>query len=164
MFFWRFHFENEIPVNFLFIPWKWRYILNFGPWRWSATWDLWISGLQECKGNGFSKVGRARTNFWSGPKNLDILNKQLPLPESTSPKKFNVLQTFVFTSNKIKVKNKFNIFSRIFFPNMVQNDFRPYFPLGNYNEYWKWSIWVDIPLNHLSWFQLLVTLRWSLMC
>ena len=24
-----------------------------------SIWDLWISGLQECKGNGFFKVGRA---------------------------------------------------------------------------------------------------------
>jgi hypothetical protein len=24
-----------------------------------STWDLWISGLQECKGNGFSEVGWA---------------------------------------------------------------------------------------------------------
>ena len=49
---------------------------------------LWISGLQECKGNGFFEVGQAGNNFWSGSKNLDFMDKRLPLPESTSPKKF----------------------------------------------------------------------------
>ena len=33
-----------------------------------STWDVWTSGLQECKGNGFSEVGRAGNNFRSGPK------------------------------------------------------------------------------------------------
>ena len=36
MLYWRFHFENEIPVNWWFAQWKWTYILDFGPWRWSA--------------------------------------------------------------------------------------------------------------------------------
>ena len=50
-----------------------------------SIWDLWINGLQECKGNGFFKVGRAGSSFWSGSENLD---GRLPLPEATSPEKF----------------------------------------------------------------------------
>ena len=50
-----------------------------------SIWDLWISGLQECKGNGFFEVGRAGNNFRSDPKNLKFLGGQLPLPKSTSP-------------------------------------------------------------------------------
>ena len=46
---------------------------------------LWISGLQECKGNGFFKVGRAANSFRSGPKNMKFMVGRLPLPESTSP-------------------------------------------------------------------------------
>ena len=56
-----------------------------------SIWDLWISGLQECKGNGFSEVGRACNNFWSGPKNMHLLDGRLPLPEFTSPEKFMVM-------------------------------------------------------------------------
>ena len=36
------------------------------------VWDLWISELQECKGNGFFKVRQVQ-NFRSGPIFLDIL-------------------------------------------------------------------------------------------
>ena len=50
-----------------------------------SIWDLWITGLQECKGNDFFEVGRAGNNFRSGPKNPDFLDGRLPLPESTSP-------------------------------------------------------------------------------
>ena len=53
-----------------------------------SIWDLWTSGLQECKGNGFFEVRRACNNFRSGPKNLNFLDWWLPLPESTSPEKF----------------------------------------------------------------------------
>jgi hypothetical protein len=34
-----------------------------------SIWGLWINGLQECKGNGFSEIGQAGNNFRSGPKN-----------------------------------------------------------------------------------------------
>ena len=51
-----------------------------------SIWDLWISGLQECKGNGFFEVGRAGSSFRSGPENLDFLDGRLPLPDSDSPK------------------------------------------------------------------------------
>ena len=37
-----------------------------------STWDLWISGLQECKGNGFFDDGRVGRNFRWGPENLDF--------------------------------------------------------------------------------------------
>ena len=33
-----------------------------------TIWHLWISGLQECKGNGFFEVGRVGNNFRSSPK------------------------------------------------------------------------------------------------
>ena len=51
-------------------------------------WDLWISGLQESKGNDFFEVGRVGNNFRSDLENLDFLDGRLPLPESTSPEKF----------------------------------------------------------------------------
>jgi hypothetical protein len=37
-----------------------------------SVWDLWISGLQECKGNGFFEGGRMGSNFRSDPKNHDF--------------------------------------------------------------------------------------------
>ena len=30
--------------------------------------DLWISGLQECKGNGFFEIRQAGNNFWLSPE------------------------------------------------------------------------------------------------
>ena len=48
--FWRFHFEIEIQVNCLFTQCKWTYILDLGPWRWSALnmgfVDKWPSRMQ----------------------------------------------------------------------------------------------------------------------
>ena len=52
-----------------------------------SIWDLWINGLEECKGNGFSKIGRAGNSFWLDPKKLSFLDMRLPLPEPTSSKK-----------------------------------------------------------------------------
>ena len=50
MLYWRFHFDNKIPVNCLFTQWKWTCILDFGPWRWSALnkgfVDKWPSRMQ----------------------------------------------------------------------------------------------------------------------
>ena len=43
-----------------------------------SIWDLWISGFQECKGNGFSKLGRRANNFRSGLENLNFLDGWLP--------------------------------------------------------------------------------------
>ena len=64
------------------------WILNLGG-EVHSIWDLWINGLQECKGNDFSKVGRAEgQSFQSGPKKLNFPDGRLPLPKSTSPKKF----------------------------------------------------------------------------
>ena len=55
-----------------------------------SIWDLWISGLQECKDNGFSEVGRAGEHKFSVmSKKIGFLLWGLPLPESTS------LETFV---------------------------------------------------------------------
>ena len=50
-----------------------------------SIWDLWISGLQECKGNDFFEVGRAGSSFRWDPEYLKILGGRLPLPESASP-------------------------------------------------------------------------------
>ena len=36
MFYWRFHFDNETPINCSFTQWKWTYILDVRPWGWSA--------------------------------------------------------------------------------------------------------------------------------
>ena len=68
-----------------------------------SIWDLRISGLQESKGNGFFEVKRACSSFRSDPKNLDILDGRLPLPEPTSRKslwgEFNVLRLQVSKKN-----------------------------------------------------------------
>jgi hypothetical protein len=45
-----------------------------------SIWGLWISGPQECKGNGFIEVGQACNNFQLGPENMDFLNGRLPYP------------------------------------------------------------------------------------
>ena len=51
MFYWRFHFDNETPVNCSITHWKWTYILDFGPWGWSALnmefVGKWPSRMQE---------------------------------------------------------------------------------------------------------------------
>jgi hypothetical protein len=124
MVFGRFHLKMKSKsISYLFNESEDRYWILDLEGEVHSIWDLHISGLWECKGTGFSKVGRASNNFWSGPKNLDIREKWLPLPESTSPEKvcggkFNFLLTFVFTSNIIKVNNKLNIFLKCFFPNL----------------------------------------------
>jgi hypothetical protein len=89
MLYWWFHFENEIWVNCLFTQCKWTYIywiLDLEN-KVHSIWDLWRSGLQECKGNGFFEVGRGGRNFQSGPENLNFFVGQLPLPASTSPER-----------------------------------------------------------------------------
>ena len=88
--FWRFHFENEIPIKCLFSQWKWTYIYWIVDLEGEvhSIWDLWISGFQECMGNGFFEVGRVAISFRSGPESMDFLDGRLPLPESTSPEKF----------------------------------------------------------------------------
>ena len=48
-----------------------------------SIWDLWISGLQECKDNGFFEVGRAGNSFRSGPENL---TGGCPCPNLPPPK------------------------------------------------------------------------------
>ena len=73
------------------------YLLNGSEhiyWIWNiedevhAIWDLWIRDFRECKGNGFFEVERMGNNFWSGPENLDFLDRRLPLPKYSSHKKF----------------------------------------------------------------------------
>ena len=52
-----------------------------------SIWDLWISGLQECKGNGLFKVGWNGQKFSVGSRKSWFLFGRLPLPGSTSPEK-----------------------------------------------------------------------------
>ena len=89
MFYWLFHFENEISINCLLTRWKWTYIL-VGALKMKCMQYgiLWISDFQECKDNGFFEVGRMGNNFWLGPKNLDFLDGRLPLPAYSSHEKF----------------------------------------------------------------------------
>ena len=82
MFYWRFHFENEIPVNCLFTQWN-EHIY----WIWDlegevhSIQDLWISCLQECKNNGFFEVGVGGQQFLVGSLKSSFWDEQLPLPE-----------------------------------------------------------------------------------
>jgi hypothetical protein len=53
-------------------------------------WDLWRSGLQECKGNGFfGEIGRGGQRFLGGSKlkNSGLVVGQLPLTKYSSPKR-----------------------------------------------------------------------------
>ena len=100
MLYWWFHFENEIPINCLFTQWKWTYVYWILDLKGEvhSMWDLWISGLQECKGNGVSEFRRAGgQNFSVGSKRSRFLFGGLPLPESTSPGKF--VGRFLTTTN-----------------------------------------------------------------
>ena len=36
MSYWRFPFENELPINCFLTQWKWTYILDLEPWKWNA--------------------------------------------------------------------------------------------------------------------------------
>ena len=67
--------------------WKWIYIywiLNLED-ETHLIWDLWRSGLQECKGSGIfgSRAGHAEV-FGAGPKNPDFFVGQLTLTEDAS--------------------------------------------------------------------------------
>ena len=68
-----------------------------------SIWDLCISDLQKCKGNGFLEVGLAGNNFRSGIENVDFL----PLPESTSPENSPPQSVALIRRLKIK-KNRQN--------------------------------------------------------
>ena len=53
-----------------------------------SIWDLWRSGLQECKGNGFFEVGRSEQKLSVGTKKSSIsLWGSCTYPLTTSPKK-----------------------------------------------------------------------------
>ena len=67
-----------------------------------------MSGLQECKGNGFFEVGQAGNNIWLGPENLEFLNGPLPLPDSTSDhEKFGGGGSLTSSDHKLLILNKF---------------------------------------------------------
>ena len=52
-----------------------------------SVWDLWRSGLQECKGKGQLEDERRGQKFSGDPENPGFFVGQLPLPVSTSPRK-----------------------------------------------------------------------------
>ena len=86
---WRFHFKNDIIVNYLSTHWKWTNILDFKSWRWSAL-DMgfvekWSSRMQ---GQWFfrSRAERAEV-IGRDQKILNFFVGQLHLPVTTSPKK-----------------------------------------------------------------------------
>jgi len=51
MSYWRFPFENKLPINCFFTQWKWTYILDLEPWKWNALnmdyMDKWLSRMQR---------------------------------------------------------------------------------------------------------------------
>ena len=53
-----------------------------------SIWDFWISGLQECKNNGFVEVGQGGQEFSVGFKNFEKNSAGLPQPRSNTPWKF----------------------------------------------------------------------------
>ena len=50
-----------------------------------SIWDLWKSGLQECKGNGFFKVGWGGQQFSVGYRNSKKDHARLPQAGSYAP-------------------------------------------------------------------------------
>ena len=67
MLYWRFHFDNEIPINCLFTQWKRRYILDFGPWRWSAL-NMGFVNKRPSRMQGqwslWNRTGRQQFSVW----------------------------------------------------------------------------------------------------
>jgi hypothetical protein len=51
-----------------------------------SIWDVWISGLQECKGDDFSEVMQANNNFQSSPKKLISIMGGCPCLNIPPPK------------------------------------------------------------------------------
>ena len=52
-----------------------------------SIWDLWISGLQECKGNGFFEVGQGGQQFSVGSRKSGFLwTGGCPCPNLPPPK------------------------------------------------------------------------------
>jgi len=53
-----------------------------------AIWDLWRSGLQECKDNWlFWKSDRTGKDVWTGLENPDFFVGQVPLTEDAYPER-----------------------------------------------------------------------------
>ena len=68
MLYWWLHFENEFPINCCSTQWKWTYVLDFGPWRWSAL-SVSYMNKRPSRMQGqfqFSKSGGAGNIFRSG--------------------------------------------------------------------------------------------------
>jgi hypothetical protein len=69
MSYWRFPFENELPINCFFTQWKNEHtywILNLENEMHSIR-IIWTNGFQECKGKFyFSKTDGTYNNFWLG--------------------------------------------------------------------------------------------------
>ena len=104
MLYWQFHFKNEISINHLFTQWKWMYIYIYICWILNlegevhSTWDLWISGLQESKGNGFFEVRHGGQKFLVRSKNSRFfISGGCPCPYLPSLVLSNILIHFYFT-------------------------------------------------------------------
>ena len=64
-----FHYWNEIPINCLFTNWKYTYVLDFRPWRWSAfNMGFVVKRPSRMQGQFFLKLGGVDNMFWSGSK------------------------------------------------------------------------------------------------
>ena len=76
MVFLRFHFENEIPVNCLSLNGSEHiyWIMDLKN-EVHLIWDLWISGLRECKGNGLFKNGWDGQNYSVGSRKCQFPKK-----------------------------------------------------------------------------------------
>ena len=109
MLYWRFHFEKDNPINCLLAQWKWTYILDFEPWKWSAL-DLGYMDKRPSRMQGqfyFSKLDKAGNNFRSGSKislittdtTLDLTQKaQKVMPLHSSISHFEPLSPPYLTS------------------------------------------------------------------
>ena len=80
MLYWWSLFGKEIPISCLFTQWKWTYILDFGPWKWSAL-NMGYMDKQPSRMQGqlhFSKSGGAGNSFLSRSKIFKFVFVGLP--------------------------------------------------------------------------------------
>ena len=71
MFYWQFHFDNETLFNCSFTQYEHVYWILDLEGEVHSIWDLWVSGLQECKSNDFFQNRAGGQQFSGGSqKNL----------------------------------------------------------------------------------------------
>ena len=106
MFYWRFHLTMKPPViaHLLYGSEHIYWILDLEG-ECTSMWDLWVSGIQECKSNdlfwNFGRAGeRASSSFWRVQKFIIFWTGGCPYPILTPPKsswgEFNVLRDLPF--------------------------------------------------------------------